>query len=297
MKISKIFGGFSLTLLALSVVPVGNAFAVDSALPATTPYSYNSTNDTTHVKDNSGTSDFGVGFKPGSLTLDQVPNFDFGIRDLGTAGTEAFPPSNSDTTLSGFKAFPMVGATTGTTPNQKPVQNTDSGSRSLVVTDQTGSAAGWNVAVSVTKTLTLSSARLAFNVVGYTPADGSNPAVGGSAYIGTYAGGAFTPFDPPENKSGNLKVNPSGKMITADKTSTPTALILDVGDDNSAGTVKSGTLFGTKAGTDAPTVAPGSYQLDFTDPDSALLYVAPSSQRPGVFVGELTWVLSQTGIN
>lgn len=297
MRISRFLGRVSMAVLALSAMPLNSVFAADSpALPTSTPNSYNATDNTDKVKDNSGISDFGVGFKPGVLTLDQVPNFDFGIHSLGEAGTIDLPPAVGVKTATGFKAFPMLGDAS-TSANA-------SGSRSLIVTDQTGSTSGWNVSVKVSEALTrtfnvaadgtttsasgaevvpLTSALLAFNVVGSSDNKNSNS---GSAYMGTYANGAFTPYAGDEAYSPNLIV---GEGVIANP-GIQTAVTLDAGVAGDAQTL-------LKVPGKTQTVSPGSYQLDFTKANSALLYVAPSKQQQGIFKGELTWTLQQNPVN
>lgn len=313
MKISRMMSRFSLAVLALSALPLNTIFAATptTALPDGTGNSFNTDSKdasgsayiTNSGNSGSGTSKFGVGFIPGALTLDQVPNFDFGIHALGEAGTVALPPSMDGTAATGLSAFPMIATT---------VANTDSGSRSLVVTDQTGSTSGWSVNVSVTTPLTrtqnlstsgsatdaadadkipLTSALLAFNVLGYTAASGATPAVSGDATIGTYASGKFSAFGGTENKNPALTVTRGAKGGTGTSAYQP-AVVLDVGSENKG--TKNANLFSVGAGSNGnPLVAPGSYQLDFTPVNNALLYVAPTYQKKGIFNGVLTWTLKQ----
>ena len=148
MKKTKLFSALSLAAVALSVLPYATAFAATDG-GAVGSVGDGGTSAGTSATDGapaSGTGQFGVGFIAGNLTLNQVPNFDFGQHTIGQ--TDAYNLREK-----GATPAPGDGTTKAATLG-----------RQLVVTDQRDARDPWNVTVGVGSSIALVGAELALTV-------------------------------------------------------------------------------------------------------------------------------------
>lgn len=271
MKKTKLFSALSLTALALSVVPyAGTAFAAGDGDPVINndggTVAGGSATSTTPA---TGSGDIGVGFLGGSLTLNQVPDFDFGYHTIGTAASYQLLNSGATPAPGNSKD---KGATLG---------------RQLVVTDQRSNRPSWNVTVGVLDVLTDTDPTAAGVLSGATLTMKPTKITYGawSPTIGTDGKPDNTKFGGYYFNSGAATGATTG--IAASEITAENPLKLDVPSTDPENAAQP--IFGMKA---ANTADPGTYALDFTDPATATISVPLAKQKTGTFKGKLVWTLT-----
>ncbi|ERL63715.1 hypothetical protein L248_2255 [Schleiferilactobacillus shenzhenensis LY-73] len=306
---------FSVIGLTLMVAPlVSNAGSVkaaqqsgDAALPGV---GFANTNGNsgwpasgTEPQSATGASVAGVGFVAGSLTLNQVPTFDFGYHNLGSSET-----------------FPLMPVDSGYRPQllSANAAQANAGVRALVVTDarqQMGKTTGYQVVlqfgplqqasvnangqfIDISGQPTTDMSRLAFKT---DPAGNINTLSGATLQLSSATANPNTDWN--QFLTNTLDFNNKAAIYPAFYTNSGTTGIVQPG-------ASSVTLARLEA-TDAP-AAPGmtlnegsasvvfsagagkgfgTWAYDFTAASAATLTIPSANQRLGTWVSKLTWVL------
>lgn len=272
MKLNKKFG----TLLASAALLGTGLFgglgtvhaaeitgALDGADGVTVGQENGSENDATHITnaDNNGTgqSTAGIGWAPGNLLLNQVPNFDFGT---------------GHTLHGGQTVYPLLSAAA------------QSGARSLVVTDQRadmGKTEGWNVTLKLSDFKGADAETLPSTTT--DPINLNLYAADGDATDKAYIKAAIWDMDrttaDPENPLPAYVFDANNSTRT-DKPDNVLDTAVRAGDDTTAVAV-----WGAAVGNGA-----GTWGLNFDGEHSAELTVPDAAQKIGTWTAQMDWTLS-----
>lgn len=264
-----------------------------------------------------GNSYLGVGFIKGFLTLNQVPNFDFGAHNIGSS--QSYDLTKIPTTDSAFLPQKL--------PDQhEPGDTTRGGSRSLVVTDarsDQASVSGYTVALrfsdlqkvhtgadgqpikdasgniqfensagdpATTGIVTIDDATLTLNAAKTVASGDTWNGFLGSATDGTYFAGGPGVY-PGYYTSGSDAFNSGTAISTSDAR---------LADDNAPATKKvligqakdgAVNVFQAAAAADGnPGQGFGTWVYDFSNPGAASLTMP--TQKAGLWMANLYWVLT-----
>ncbi|MCI1851955.1 WxL domain-containing protein [Schleiferilactobacillus harbinensis] len=199
MKNTKILSAVALTAVALSSVPFSTVLAADSGA-VVSDIGNGGTSAGTTVSGSTpalGSGRIGIGFASGSLTLNQVPNFDFGYHTIGDNTTFGL-------LAPGEKPQAGDGKTSGATMG-----------RQLVVTDQRDIRTDpWSVTVGVSQSIGLTGATLSLNAsnISYGSWAGNDTAL-------SSGGGRY--FESGTGNTAGLSASPVADLAL-DATPTPT---------------------------------------------------------------------------
>lgn len=313
-------GGFALTAAALTLAAapiVGSAVSVqaapksgDAALPNNFGFANNNNSSGWSVSGTSpqtasGTGTTGVGFVGGGLTLNQVPNFDFGVHTIGTSET-----------------FPLISVDSGYRPQllSAGATSANAGVRSLAVTDarqQMGKTTGYQVVLQLgpLQQATVNSQGQFLDITNQPTTDASKTQyrtdVAGNIY--TLAGATLQLSAAAANPDANWNQFVSDTLDFNNKAALYPAYYRGA---SSNGIVQPGAMYTTTsrlAAQDAPTAGGvtisagtgnakvvlnaglgkgfGTWAYDYTATSSATLKIPLTSQQVGSWVSQLTWVL------
>lgn len=266
--------------------------ALSGATTVTVGQENGAESDDTHITNDAetdtgtGTSTAGIGWAPGHLVLNQVPNFDFGTGHTLHGGQLVYP------------LLSTAGATGGTSVVGDAAAT--SGARALVVSDQRadkGETEGWNVTLKLNNFEGKDSQGSAASL----PSDTVNP-IKLNLFAGE-SGTAGTAEKPVEGEGAyitaatwnpaNATNTPATPIYQFDKSTTrddrPNAVLPT---DIIAGATDAIAIWDADAGKGA-----GTWGLNFDSVNSAKLTVPDASQKVGTWTAQMDWTLTSGPIS